>query len=147
MIVARVVLGVFEAGFGPGIPLYMCMSPCPQFTPIVLTRDALQAFWYTRYEMGVRMAYWFGFAAVAGAFGGLIAFGVQNAHTAIANWRLLFLVEGIPAVAMGFIAMVFLPNRPEETPFLNEDERKIQMERQSRGLKADVGRTINPGEF
>ncbi|THH23187.1 hypothetical protein EUX98_g7988 [Antrodiella citrinella] len=124
MIVARVVLGIFEAGFGPGIPLYL-------------------SFWYTRHEMGVRMAYWFGFAAVAGAFGGLIAFGVQNAHTAIANWRLLFLVEGIPAVAMGFIAMIFLPNRPEETPFLNEDERKIQMERQSRGLKADVGRTIN----
>lgn len=43
--------------------------------------------------MGLRMAYWFGFAAVAGAFGGLIAFGVQQAHTAIANWRLLFIVE------------------------------------------------------
>ena len=93
--------------------------------------------------MGVRMAYWFGFAAVAGAFGGLIAFGVQNATISIANWRLLFIVEGIPAVLMGFVAMIFLPNRPEETSFLNEDERKIQMERQSRGLKADVGRTVN----
>ena len=39
------------------------------------------------------MAYWFGFAAVAGAFGGLVAFGIQHAHTAIANWRLLFIVE------------------------------------------------------
>lgn len=39
------------------------------------------------------MAYWFGFAAVAGAFGGLIAFGVQHAHTTIENWRLLFIVE------------------------------------------------------
>ncbi|TCD71973.1 hypothetical protein EIP91_000105 [Steccherinum ochraceum] len=124
LVVARVMLGVFEAGFGPGIPLYM-------------------SFWYTKHEMGVRMAYWFGFAAVAGAFGGLIAFGVQNAHTAIANWRLLFIVEGIPAILMGFIAMMFLPNRPEETSFLNEDERKIQMERQSRGLKADFGRTVN----
>ena len=43
--------------------------------------------------MGVRMAYWFGFAAVAGAFGGLIAFGIQHAHTTIENWRLLFIVE------------------------------------------------------
>ncbi|KAH8103124.1 MFS general substrate transporter [Cristinia sonorae] len=124
LVVGRVALGIFEAGFGPGIPLYM-------------------SFWYTRHEMGVRMAYWFGFAAVAGAFGGLIAFGVQNAHTAISNWRLLFIVEGIPAVLMGFVAMIFLPNRPEETSFLNEDERKIQMERQSRGLKADIGRTVN----
>ena len=43
--------------------------------------------------MGLRMAYWFGFAAVAGAFGGLIAFGVQHAHASIENWKLLFVVE------------------------------------------------------
>jgi hypothetical protein len=34
-----------------------------------------------------------GFAAVAGAFGGLIAFGVQHADAGIANWRLLFIIE------------------------------------------------------
>lgn len=45
--------------------------------------------------MGLRMAYWFGFAAVAGAFGGLIAFGVQHAHAAVADWRLLFIIEVI----------------------------------------------------
>lgn len=39
------------------------------------------------------MAYWFGFAAVAGAFGGLIAFGIQHAHAGLHNWRLLFIVE------------------------------------------------------
>ncbi|CAL1699502.1 unnamed protein product [Somion occarium] len=124
MIVARVFLGIFEAGFGPGIPLYL-------------------SFWYTKHEMGTRMAYWFGFAAVAGAFGGLIAFGVQHAQTAISNWRLLFIIEGIPTVLLGFITMWLLPNRPEETSFLNEDERRIQLERRSRGLKADVGRVVN----
>jgi hypothetical protein len=41
----------------------------------------------------LRLAYWFGFAAVAGAFGGLIAFGVQHAHVGFANWRLLFIIE------------------------------------------------------
>lgn len=51
------------------------------------------AFFYTKQEMGLRMAYWIGFAAVAGAFGGLIAFGVQHVHAAVANWRLLFIVE------------------------------------------------------
>ncbi|KAH9919825.1 major facilitator superfamily domain-containing protein [Fomitopsis serialis] len=56
LVCARLGLGVFEAGFGPGIPLYMSL-------------------FYTKEEMGLRMAYWFGFAAVAGAFGGLIAFG------------------------------------------------------------------------
>lgn len=51
------------------------------------------AIFYTKNEVGLRMAYWFGFAAVAGAFGGLIAFGVQQAHSSIANWRLLFIIE------------------------------------------------------
>jgi hypothetical protein len=39
------------------------------------------------------MAYWFGFAAVAGAFGGLIAFGVQHIDSPVAKWRLLFIIE------------------------------------------------------
>lgn len=123
LVVARVSLGVFEAGFGPGIPLYMSL-------------------WYTKTEMGLRMAYWFGFAAVAGAFGGLIAFGVQHAHAAIAHWRLLFIVEGIPTVLLGLMTMWLLPDRPEETSFLTEEERTIQMERMNRGIKADVGRTV-----
>jgi len=41
------------------------------------------------------MAYWFGFAAVAGAFGGIIAFGVSHAKAHIENWRLLFIIEVI----------------------------------------------------
>ena len=39
------------------------------------------------------MAGWFGFAAVAGAFGGLIAFGIQHIRSHISNWRILFIVE------------------------------------------------------
>ncbi|KAI0805978.1 MFS general substrate transporter [Irpex lacteus] len=116
--VCRVFLGIFEAGFGPG------------------------TLWYTKEEMGLRMAQWFGFAAVAGAFGGLIAFGVQHAHVAIQNWRLLFIVEGIPTVLLGVLAMWILPDRPEETPFLNEAERKLQLERMNRGIRADYGRTL-----
>lgn len=42
------------------------------------------------------MGWWFGFAAVAGAFGGLIAFGVQNIHSSVHNWRLLFIIEVSP---------------------------------------------------
>jgi len=39
------------------------------------------------------MAWWFGFAAVAGAFGGLLAFGVQQIQSPVQNWRLLFVIE------------------------------------------------------
>ncbi|KAI0676438.1 MFS general substrate transporter [Trametes maxima] len=124
LIVARIGLGVFEAGFGPGIPLYM-------------------SFFYAKEELGMRMAYWFGFAAVAGAFGGLIAFGIQHVHAAVANWKLLFIVEGIPTVLIGVLSMIVLPNRPEETSMFNEREREIALERMNRGIKADVGRVIN----
>jgi hypothetical protein len=92
--VARIGLGVFEAMFGPGIPLYFCGHPLNHFLTHPQASDAcVTALFYTKHELGLRLAYWFGFAAVAGAFGGLIAFGVQHAHAAIANWRLLFIIE------------------------------------------------------
>lgn len=91
----------------------------------------------------MRMAYWFGFAAVAGAFGGLIAFGVQHVHASIENWRLLFLIEGAPTILLGLLAMFLLPNRPEETSYLNEYERQLAIERMNRGLSGDIGRVVN----
>ncbi|EEB90002.1 hypothetical protein MPER_11850 [Moniliophthora perniciosa FA553] len=124
LITARVFLGVFEAGFGPAIPLYFSL-------------------FYTKKEMGLRMAYWFGFAAVAGAFGGIVAFGIQHANVAISNWRLLFIVEGVPAVLLGVLTMFLLPNRPESTSFLNEREREIALDRMNRATSGDVGQTVN----
>jgi MFS family permease len=124
LLVARVGLGVFEAGFGPTIPLYL-------------------SFFYTKHEMGLRMAYWFGFAAVAGAFGGLIAFGVQQAHSHVANWKILFIIEGIPAILMGIVCVLFLPARPEATNYLTEEERALAIERMNRSTSGDVGATVN----
>jgi len=118
-----VFLGVFEAGFGPVIPLYF-------------------SFFYTKDEIGVRMALWFGFAAVAGAFGGLIAFGVQHAHAAISGWRILFIIEGAPTILMGLVALFFLPNRPETTTFFNDRERAIALNRMNRGTSGDTGAKI-----
>jgi len=135
LICSRLGLGVFEAGFGPAIPLYF-------------------SFFYTRSELGLRMGYWFGFAAVAGAFGGLIAFGVQQINYGPplttsggsggeSDWRILFLIEGIPAILLGVITLFVLPNRPESTKFFSQREREIALERGSRGTKADIGAVVN----
>jgi len=92
--------------------------------------------------MGLRMAYWYAFAAVAGTVGGLIAFGVQNADISIHKWRLLFIIEGCPAIITGLVALLFLPDRPELTSFFNERERAIALDRMNRGSSADVGAQV-----
>ncbi|KAJ8503487.1 hypothetical protein ONZ45_g10820 [Pleurotus djamor] len=124
LITARLFLGVFEGALGTTIPLYI-------------------SFFYTKSELGVRMAYWFGFGTVAGAFGGLIAFGIQHVHATIASWRLLFIMEGVPTMLFGVLIMFLLPNRPESTTFFNEDERRIAIARMNRSTSSDIGATLN----
>ncbi|KIJ61841.1 hypothetical protein HYDPIDRAFT_158773 [Hydnomerulius pinastri MD-312] len=124
LLVARLGLGVFEAAFGPSVVLYF-------------------SFYYTKAEYGTRIASWFGFAAVAGAFGGLIAYGIQHVKVSIANWRLLFIIEGVPTILLGVLCMILLPDRPESTEFLTPAERKLAMERMNRGTSGDVGAVVN----
>ena len=111
----------------------------------------------------LQMAYWFGFAAVAGAFGGLIAFGVQHIHSTVSNWRLLFIIEvrnpdvseqtqrqtisqGIPTILLGILTLFFLPDRPESTTFLNEREREIALDRMNRATSGDIGAVVQKGK-
>ncbi|KAG9089758.1 hypothetical protein FS749_001072 [Ceratobasidium sp. UAMH 11750] len=124
LLAARFFLGVFEAGFGPMIPLYY-------------------TFFYTRNEIGVRLAVWFGFAAVAGAFGGLIAYGVQHIHSSIANWRILFLIEGLPTIALGIFTLFALPDRPDTTKWLHGAQKDLAIERMSRGGMKEEAGTVN----
>ncbi|KAH7907417.1 major facilitator superfamily domain-containing protein [Hygrophoropsis aurantiaca] len=124
LVVARLALGTFEAAFGPAVVLYF-------------------SFYYTKSEYGTRIAYWFGFSAVAGAFGGLIAFGIDHVKASIANWRLLFIIEGAPTILAGAMCIFILPDRPESTSFLTAAERKLAMERMNRGTSGDVGRIVN----
>jgi len=123
LMAARIFLGIFEAGFGPAIPLYFSL-------------------FYTKKEMGLRMAYWFGFAAVAGAFGGILAFGISHAKAHIENWRLLFIVEGIPTIILSIFTYFFLPDRPEATTYLTARERKLAVARMNRATSGDVGAVV-----
>ena len=77
----------------------------------------------------------------------MLAFGIQHGHTAIATWRVLFIVEGIPSILLGFSAVFLLPDRPEETKFLDEQERRLAVERMNTGTKADTGRVLNKSEI
>ncbi|KAG9313591.1 major facilitator superfamily domain-containing protein [Chiua virens] len=126
LLVPRLGLGVFEAAFAPSVVVYL-------------------SFYYTKAEYGTRIAFWFGFAAVAGAFGGLLAYGIQNVKISVANWRLLFLVEGVPSVLLAVLSLFILPGRPESTKFLTHAERKLAIERMNRGTSGDIGAVVNQG--
>lgn len=137
-----------RSGLQSGIPvvlLYVWTFTSPRLLLLLPSRPPLNlaiALFYTREEMGLRTAFWWGSAAVASAFSGLIAFGIQHVHTSVANWRLLFIIEGVPTVLLGFCAMFVLPNRPEETHILSAKEREIALQRVNRGSMADAGRVI-----
>ncbi|KAF8426850.1 MFS general substrate transporter [Boletus edulis BED1] len=124
LLIARLCLGIFEAAFGPSVVLYY-------------------SFYYTKAEYGTRIASWFGFGTVAGVFGGLLAYGIQHVKISIANWRLLFIIEGVPTVLLGMLCLFILPGRPESANFLTHAERKLAMERMNRGTSGDIGAVVN----
>ncbi|KAI9483789.1 MAG: major facilitator superfamily domain-containing protein [Benjaminiella poitrasii] len=122
LIVCRVLLGVFEAGFFPGVIYFMSL-------------------WYTRQEYGRRIGFFWSFSSLAGAVGGLIAFGISQIHTtALSTWQLLFIIEGSPTILLGLFSAWYLPNTPETaTKFLTLQERDLIIER----LAQDAGGSHN----
>ncbi|KAG4027381.1 hypothetical protein MFRU_030g00170 [Monilinia fructicola] len=123
MMVARFFLGFFEAGYGPGIPY-------------------LLSFFYLRHEIGVRIGIFLSAAPLATCFAGALAYGITSGHAAIANWRLLFLVEGLPCVAAGILTFFVLPDSPEKARFLNEEEREVARARGVRQVGAEEGHRV-----
>lgn len=106
MMVCRTFLAIAEAGYGPGIPY-------------------LLSFFYMRHEIGVRIGVFLSAAPLATCFSGALAYGITSGHSSLANWRLLFLVEGLPTIVLAFVALFFMPDSPDKARFLNESEREI----------------------
>ncbi|CAE6451271.1 unnamed protein product [Rhizoctonia solani] len=123
IVTARYFMGFFEAGFGPTIPFYYSL-------------------FYLSSEHALRTSFFISAGPLAGAFGGIIAYGVQHIRSSIGTWRILFLVEGCPTVLAGILALILLPARPESTRWLSEEERKIATERLQREVQTEA-RAVN----
>ncbi|KAH7304059.1 major facilitator superfamily domain-containing protein [Stachybotrys elegans] len=95
VLACRFFLGMFEGLFGTGVLYYLSI-------------------WYHRTEMGVRVFWFLGPTAFAGAFGGLIAYGIGHIRSHIPDWKYLFLIEGIPGFCLGLLCLWWLPDRPEK---------------------------------
>lgn len=111
LMAARFFIGLAEAGFGTGVALYL-------------------SFFYPRREIGLRFAWYATASAVSAAFAGALAYGLIQAKSAIAGWRLLFIVEGIPCCIAAIFVYIFLPSTPKQcSGFLSERQVRIAQDR------------------
>lgn len=103
--VLRFLLGVAEAGFFPGIVLYL-------------------TYWFPAHRRGRMTTLFMSATAVAGIVGGplsgwiLAAFDGQLGH---AGWRWMFVLEGLPSALVGVLVFLLLPSRPREVRWLGAD--------------------------
>jgi ACS family tartrate transporter-like MFS transporter len=122
--VMRFLLGAAEAGFFPGVIYYL-----NQWFPARHRGRAISRFYIAAPLSGVVMG------AVAGTLLGL------QGHLGLAGWQWLFLVEGLPAVVMSLVFLLFLPDLPAQAGWLSADEKQwLEGE-----LSADRAAAASPG--
>jgi len=102
----RFLLGLAEAGFFPGIIFY-------------LTK------WFPAAERARTVAAFMTATLVAGVIGGPVS-GVLlslDGRAGLAGWQWLFIVEGVPAIVLGFVVLRVLTDRPVDAGWLSDEER------------------------
>ncbi|ROT38290.1 MFS general substrate transporter [Sodiomyces alkalinus F11] len=106
LLISRIFLGLAEAGLFPGVAYYLTM-------------------WYCRREIQLRQALFFSAASIAGAFSGLLAFGIAHMDgvAGLEGWRWIFILEGIATVLVAAWAFWALHDFPETASFLTAEER------------------------
>ncbi|KAH7913268.1 major facilitator superfamily domain-containing protein [Hygrophoropsis aurantiaca] len=106
LIAARIFLGLTEAGLFPGVTYYISL-------------------WYPRSEQAKRVAIFFSAATVAGAFGGLLAYGIEKMEGigGLHGWQWIFCLEGILTIIVACLSYFFMHDYPETATFLTHSER------------------------
>ena len=102
----RFLLGASEAGFFPGIILYL-------------------SYWFpARHRAGVT-AYFMAAAPLSTALGSPISAALleMNGVMGLAGWQWLFILEAIPALILGVVVFFYMTDRPEQASWLKDDER------------------------
>jgi len=116
----RFLLGIAEAGFYPGMILYL-------------------TYWFPDKERAHTVALFATGTVVAGIIGSPLSGAILELHGfgGLDGWQWLFLLEGIPAVIMGLIVIFVLPDRPLKARWLSQTEKAwIQSRLDEEALKA-----------
>ncbi|ORX52826.1 MFS general substrate transporter [Hesseltinella vesiculosa] len=114
----RFLLGVFEAGFWPGIAYYTTL-------------------WYRPEEVSSRLGFTYLAGPLSGAFGGLISYLCQfiDGRGHLYGFQWLFLIFGILSIIFGLLTPYVLPSTPDHCKrFLTEDERRMAKQRLIQGF-------------
>lgn len=105
---ARFLLGAAEAGFFPGMVLYL-------------------TYWFPQANRARYIAQFLAAVPLASAIGGplssyiLTLDGLRGLH----GWQWLFLLEGAPSCILAFVVLIVLPDRPSKARWLNDEEKAI----------------------
>lgn len=106
---ARLLLGAAEAGFFPGMILYL-------------------TYWFPAHRRAAMVALLMAGNPVSGMIGGPLS-GFIMQHFAgtrgMAGWQWLFILEAIPAIVLGVVIILFLDNRVGEAKWLSKRERDV----------------------
>ena len=118
--VLRFLLGAAEAGFFPGIILFL-------------------TWWFPERERTRTVALFLTAVSAAYVAGGPLSGGLLELDglAGLDGWQWLFLAEGIPAIALGFVTLRYLDERPVDAHWLEPDERafltaEVERERELR---------------
>ncbi|HZP82340.1 MAG TPA: MFS transporter [Chthonomonadaceae bacterium] len=108
----RFLLGLAEAGFFPGIILYL-------------------TYWFTAAERARIIALFMTATAISNVIGSPISGALLTLHGLgrLDGWQWLFLLEGLPAVLLGFVVLLYLPDGPQQARWLRPEEREWVTER------------------
>lgn len=105
---------------------------------------------YTRAELALRVGLFYTTASLSGAFGGLLARGLNEIPTTNivdAGWRWIMIIEGILTVVIGVTAYFFLPNSVSTARFLSDKERIVAQARLSLNSKGTTQSMSEPEKF
>jgi MFS transporter, ACS family, tartrate transporter len=117
----RFFLGVAEAGFFPGVILYL-------------------SFWFPTRHRAFVTAIFMAAAPLSNMVGSPISGAILQYMNDVGNlhgWQWLFVVEAIPTVVLGVISLAYLTDRPEDARWLNTEEKRWlaeEMERERAGM-------------
>jgi MFS family permease len=105
----RFLLGVFEAGFFPGVILY--------FT-----------YWYPSVRRGQVIAIFMSATTIMSVIAGPLCGATLkyfDGFGGLHGWQWLFLVQGLPAIVLGFLVYLLLEDKPAQAAWLSRDEKKL----------------------